>query len=151
MKVYELYKNELPYLKESKDFATYNISCRTSEDVSKILCETVELHKKAEEYVYMLALDNRANVIGICEVAHGQLNQCVVNVKEVCIRSLLFGANAVILAHNHASGSREPSMEDKKTTLKMKKALHMVGITLFDHVIIYGDHLYYSFLENNEM
>ena len=48
-------------------------------------------------------------------------------------------AAAMIVAHNHPSGSPEPSRADETLTLRLKEALNLVDVRLVDHVIV-GEH-----------
>lgn len=46
------------------------------------------------------------------------------------------GASAMILVHNHPSGSPEPSRADIKITQRIAEAGGHMGVTVHDHVII---------------
>ena len=117
--------------------------------------QVYELFKKlkvtlcAEEHVYMFALNAKYRVIGLFEISHGTVNECLVSPREVLIRALLCGAAAIFLVHNHPSGDPQPSTMDTVVTKRMHQACKMIGIELLDHIIV-GDH-YYSFLENGGM
>ena len=50
--------------------------------------------------------------------------------------ALLCNATGVIIAHNHPSGSLEPSAEDVQSTKRIKDALKLFDITLSDHLVI---------------
>ena len=52
------------------------------------------------------------------------------------IKALDLGASALILVHNHPSGSPEPSRADVQITGKIAEAGRLLGITVHDHVII---------------
>ena len=54
------------------------------------------------------------------------------------------------MAHNHPSGSLEPSSEDKLTTDRIVKAGKILGISVIDH-IIFSNEGYFSFLEHGVM
>ena len=97
----------------------------------------------------MLALNTKCRVIGLFEISHGTVNECLVSPREVLIRALLCGAAAIFLVHNHPSGDPQPSTMDTVVTKRMQQACKMIGIELLDHIIV-GDH-YYSFLENGGM
>ena len=58
--------------------------------------------------------------------------------REVVQRCLAHHAAAVILGHNHPSGSAEPSAADRAVTARLKQALALVEVRLLDHFII-GD------------
>lgn len=53
-------------------------------------------------------------------------------------RSLLHNAAALILCHNHPSGHSEPSEDDVRMTLVLKRALALIDVRVLDHVIV-GD------------
>jgi DNA repair protein RadC len=53
----------------------------------------------------------------------------------------------VILAHNHPSGTSEPSHADRMLTDHLKRALELVDVATLDHVIVAGD-ARYSFAEH---
>ena len=59
-------------------------------------------------------------------------------------RALLCNASRIMVAHNHPSGDSSPSREDKKSTMKIKEACDLMGISLLDHIII-GEDEYFSF------
>ena len=56
--------------------------------------------------------------------------------REVAKRSLALNAAAVILGHNHPSGSAEPSTADRAVTSRLKHALALVDVRLLDHFIV---------------
>ncbi|HEX4848942.1 MAG TPA: JAB domain-containing protein, partial [Novosphingobium sp.] len=55
---------------------------------------------------------------------------------EVVKKALDLGAAALILVHNHPSGSPEPSRADIQITGRIAEAARLLGITLHDHVIV---------------
>jgi len=58
-------------------------------------------------------------------------------------------AAAIIVAHNHPSGSLSPSKEDVEVTKQLKAAGETLGIKVLGH-IIFNQKGYYSFLEKGE-
>ena len=66
----------------------------------------------------------------------GTLTQTSVYPREVVLRALHHKAGAVVLAHNHPSGTVQPSPADKSLTQILKAALGLVDIHLLDHVIV---------------
>lgn len=62
------------------------------------------LNRPTEEYMYMLALDNKCELLGVFEVAHGTVNATLYNLREIFICALLCGASCIVLTHNHPSG-----------------------------------------------
>jgi DNA repair protein RadC len=59
-----------------------------------------------------------------------------VHPREVFQPALEYGAGAVIIAHNHPSGSLEPSDADLEVTRQLVAAGKILGIDLLDHLII---------------
>ena len=55
---------------------------------------------------------------------------------------------AIVLAHNHPSGTKQASPADLKLTRKVKKAAEMFDITVLDHIIILPNGDYFSFGDN---
>lgn len=104
---------------------------------------------KAEEYIWLIALDTKCKPIGIFEISHGTVNSSMLSAREVFIRLCLCGATYCVLAHNHPSGDTTPSKEDFEVTTRIKEAGEVMNIKLLDHVIV-GEH-YYSFRENKNM
>lgn len=92
----------------------------------------------SEEYFYMAALNAAGDVVGVHEVAHGALTLCPVHPREVFKRALANNANSIIIAHNHPTGSVEPSPEDVATTKRLIECGRLLGIPVVDHIII-GD------------
>lgn len=99
--------------KNSYDYPTDCVS--NPEEVAEMLNTLFRLNKKAEEYVYMIAVDTKSKVLGIFEISHGTVNAVMANPREIFIRALLCGASAIILAHNHPSGDMVPSADDMET------------------------------------
>ena len=85
-----------------------------------------------------LFLDTRHRVIAFEELFRGTLDGAEVHPREVVQRCLAHHAAAVILGHNHPSGSPEPSAADRAVTARLKQALALVEVRLLDHFII-GD------------
>jgi DNA repair protein RadC len=64
------------------------------------------------------------------------LTQTSVYPREVVLRALHHQAAAVVLAHNHPSGSVEPSRADEALTQTLKTTLAMVDVRVLDHIIV---------------
>lgn len=109
--------------------------------------EFLNLKYRAEEYVYVMGLDTKGNILGIFELSHGSVDCSIVSVREIFTRLLLCGTSRFIMAHNHPSGDPSPSREDIEVTSRLKSAGEMLQISLVDHIIIGEDH-YFSFKED---
>ena len=105
-----------------------------------------KLRDRPYEIFCCLYLDARYRLIAFEELFRGTVNSAAVHPREVIRQVLTHNATAVILAHNHPSGSTEPSSEDEVITKQIKDALSLLGVTLLDHIIV-GDGQCVSFLE----
>jgi len=57
-------------------------------------------------------------------------------------------ASAIVLCHNHPSGNKNPSEQDKQLTKKVVQSGVMLDIPVIDHVI-FTDEGYFSFADEN--
>lgn len=103
---------------------------------------------KAEEHMWLIALDSKCNPVGVFELSHGTVNSSLVSPREVFVRLCLCGAAVCVLAHNHPSGDPAPSNEDIEVTERIKEAGAIMNIKLHDHIIIGEGMKYYSFAES---
>ncbi len=83
-------------------------------------------------------LDARQALIAFEELFRGTLTQTSVYPREVMRRCLDHGAAALIVAHNHPSGSVEPSRSDELLTQALTTALAMMDVRVVDHIIVAG-------------
>ena len=97
----------------------------------------------------MLSLNARNNLIKISNISVGTLNVNLAHPREVFEPALRHAAASVVLAHNHPSGPKEPSADDKRVTERLAKAGEILGIELLDHVIVTKKD-WYSFKQNAE-
>ncbi|MGK0250792.1 MAG: DNA repair protein RadC, partial [Gammaproteobacteria bacterium] len=76
----------------------------------------------------------------------GGITGTLVDPRLVLKVALALGAVALILAHNHPSGTLKPSTSDKQLTAKLKKAAESLDIRVLDHVIV-TEKAYFSFAD----
>lgn len=107
-------------------------------DVVELGKEFMQIHKKPEEYMYMICMNVKNKVIGIFEISHGTVNASLVSPREVFQKALLANAVSIILMHNHPSGDPTPSREDIEITKRLVDAGNIVNVEVLDHIII-GD------------
>lgn len=108
------------------------------------------LAKRAYESFAVLFLDVKNRLIAAEELFRGTLMQTSVYPREVVKTALAHNAASVILAHNHPSGTPEPSAADRTLTGALKQALGLVDIRVLDHFIVAGRHVY-SFAEHGDI
>lgn len=92
-------------------------------------------HRKHEVFA-VLFLDAQNRLIAMEELFHGTLTQTSVYPREVVLRSLNHHAAAVVLSHNHPSGTVQPSRADEALTQTLRAALALVDVRVLDHVIV---------------
>jgi DNA repair protein RadC len=90
------------------------------------------------EVFAVLFLDNQHRLIKLETMFRGTLSQTAVYPREVARRALELNAAAVILSHNHPSGSAEPSRADEHLTQQLKSALALIDVRVLDHLIVAG-------------
>jgi DNA repair protein RadC len=86
----------------------------------------------------VLMLDSRNCLIDYVEMFHGTINQSPVYPREVLKLAIKHGAVAMIVSHNHPSGSPEPSALDLALTKQLRDALALIDVRLVDHIIVAG-------------
>ena len=95
-------------------------------------------HLDVEVFVCLM-LDSQNHLIEAVELFRGTFNQTSVYPREVLKRALAANAGAVILVHNHPSGSPEPSQADLNLTSVLKSALAVIDVRVLDHLIVAGN------------
>ena len=83
-------------------------------------------------------LDAQNRLIEYEQLFRGTLTQTSVYPRELARSAIRTNAAAVVLAHNHPSGSLEPSGADRFLTESLKKALAMIDVRVLDHLIVSG-------------
>ncbi|HYC42916.1 MAG TPA: DNA repair protein RadC [Noviherbaspirillum sp.] len=107
------------------------------------------LARRPYESFAVLFLDVKNRLVASEELFRGTLTHTSVYPREVVKAALAHNAAAVIIAHNHPSGTPEPSAADRTLTLALKQALALVDVRLLDHFVVAGRHVY-SFAEHGE-
>ena len=96
----------------------------------------LHLAAKGHEVFAVLFLDSQNRLLAMEELFRGTLTQTSVYPREVVLRALHHQAAAVVLAHNHPSGSVQPSRADEALTQTLKTTLALVDVRVLDHFIV---------------
>lgn len=96
----------------------------------------LQLGRRPHEIFAVMFLDAQHRLLAMEEMFRGTLSQTSVYPREVVHRALQLGAGAVVLAHNHPSGSVLPSRADEILTQSLKAALALVDVRVLDHVVV---------------
>ncbi len=96
----------------------------------------LHLAAKPHEVFAVIFMDVQNRLLAMEEMFRGTLTQTSVYPREVVLRALHHQCAAVVLAHNHPSGSVQPSRADEALTQTLKSALALVDVRVLDHVIV---------------
>jgi DNA repair protein RadC len=91
------------------------------------------------EVFYAICLDGNNHVLAMTEVARGGQHSVGVDIRSLFRVAVAYGASALILCHNHPSGSPRPSPEDVAMTKRAMAAGKVLGIPVVDHIIVAGE------------
>lgn len=107
----------------------------TTPNLVKAFCQT-SLAAKEHEVFGVIFLDNQHRVRSSAELFTGTIDAASVYPREVVKKALAENAAAVLLYHNHPSGTAEPSQADRRITRRLVDALALVDIRVLDHFVI---------------
>ncbi|MDR1069384.1 MAG: DNA repair protein RadC [Gracilibacteraceae bacterium] len=102
------------------------------------------------EHFRVIFLNTKNKVLGSELISVGSLNSSIVHPRECFKGALRYGANAVILAHNHPSGDPTPSRQDLALTQRLVDSGKILGIEVLDHIIV-GKKNFISLKESGDM
>ncbi|OIR12895.1 hypothetical protein GALL_59620 [mine drainage metagenome] len=116
----------------------------SSKDIAEYLRSQLQ-YKKHE--VFTVVFLNRANKILHHEIiSEGGITATIADPRIILKKALEHNATAIILSHNHPSGSLKPSKQDEDLTYKIKEAAKYFDIVVTDHIIV-SDEGYLSFAD----
>jgi DNA repair protein RadC len=115
---------------------------------SKIIFEIMQpiIGELPHEEFWIIYMNNSNKVIAKSQLSKGGITGTLVDVRIVFKSALEMGATALILCHNHPSGTLIPSDADKQITRKLKLAGDSLEIKVLDHLIII-ENSYFSFAD----
>jgi DNA repair protein RadC len=97
---------------------------------------TIDMAHLTVERVRVLFLNSQNMLIHDEHVGDGSIDEAAIHPREVIRRAMDAGATALIIVHNHPSGSPQPSRADIEVTNRISEAGRLLGIVVHDHVII---------------
>jgi DNA repair protein RadC len=110
--------------------------------------EMSDLRQSKKEHFVVFYLDTQNQIIKREVISIGTLNASLVHPREVFEPAIRHSTAQIILAHNHPSGSVEPSEEDISVSKRLLEAGKILGIEILDHIIVTKDE-YLSMREHN--
>jgi DNA repair protein RadC len=96
----------------------------------------LHLGRRSHEVFAVMFLDSQNRLLALEELFRGTITQTSVYPREVVLHALQQQAAAVVLAHNHPSGTVQPSRADEALTQTLKAALALIDVRVLDHVIV---------------
>ena len=102
----------------------------------KAVEQLTDIRTKQQEYFVCLTLDGANRLIAKRIISIGTLTSSLVHPREVFADAITDRAASIIVAHNHPSGSLNPSTADLNVTERLRETGELLGITLIDHIIL---------------
>lgn len=102
------------------------------------------------EEFWVIYVNNSNKVLRKLQLSKGGITGTLVDVRLAFKSALEIGAVAILLVHNHPSGTLKPSAADKNLTDKIKTAGLSLDVKVLDHIIITED-AYFSFADEGMM
>jgi DNA repair protein RadC len=98
------------------------------------------------EEFWILYLNNSNKILQKTQISKGSITGTLVDNRLILKEALQLNAVALILVHNHPSGTLKPSEADKQITQKLKIAAQSLDVKVLDHLII-TETAYFSFAD----
>jgi DNA repair protein RadC len=99
-----------------------------------------------QEEFKVLFLNRSNRVLGIYHASSGGITGTIADPRLIIAAALKANCVAIMLFHNHPSGSLKPSTQDKALTKKIKAGACLLDIAVLDHIIITKEN-YFSFAD----
>lgn len=102
----------------------------------KAVEQLADIRDKKQEYFVCLTLDGANRLIAKRIITIGTLTASLVHPREVFADAITDRVASIIVAHNHPSGSLEPSKADTDITKRLSEAGGILGIDVRDHILV---------------
>ena len=133
-----------------KNHSVQNIKVASSQDVNAFIRTIYPVEINIREAMVAVFLNNSNNTLGYSVSSIGGITGTLVDVRLILRDALLTQSTAIILVHNHPSGSLQPSQADISITEKVKNAALLMDIKLIDHLII-TENQFFSFADEGKL
>ena len=108
-----------------------------------------DLRNLDHEESWILLLNSANLPLAKKMITVGTIKSTQIDHRRIIKEALLTNATAIILFHNHPSGTPVPSVANINETNKLRKACDIFDISLLDHIIL-TDESYYSFADETQ-
>ncbi len=112
------------------------------------LLQVRDIAAKKQEYLQVLYLNSRHELLLKETVGQGGLNKMLITPKEIFSPALQTPCAGIIIVHNHPSQDPSPSEDDIAFTTRIQEASEVMGISLLDHLIVTTQR-YFSFRDSD--
>lgn len=136
---------QLSYQRKEPEYTKITSSRMASEFIRSIY-PTGQINHR--ESMYVIYLNNSNKIVGYYLLSTGGITGTLADVRLVFQGALLTNSVAIIMSHNHPSGTLKASSADKAITKKIARAGETLDIKLLDHIIVTEDS-YFSFADEN--
>lgn len=109
-----------------------------------------QMRDLAIEECWVMFLNQNLRLIDAQRISRGGLTETSVDVRIILREALLHNASALLLCHNHPSGSPLPSAADDKITERLYQSANMMNIHLIDHIVAAEDG-FYSYADEGKL
>ena len=133
---------------DAAEVQSSRIAIRTSMDSYELMRNKLE--GLDHEEFWLLLLNNGLKRITDVKVNEGGMNFTMVEIKKIIKMMIDYGANNVVLFHNHPSGQLRPSAQDDNLTRKIVEAAKIFDFRVIDHIIITRTG-YYSYADSSRL
>lgn len=123
----------------------YDGACNRPDAIAQIAIDMIS--DSCDEQFIAFALNNRGYLAGVHPISIGTTNSCIVEPRSVFRPCILNNATGIVVAHNHPTGDTTPSEEDIATTTRLIECGNILGIPVYDHIIVGFGGTYTSFHE----
>ncbi len=138
MKTYTKTTPEIKLKKKNGQVLAAKIS--TSTDAAQYFRAIFDSEQlEIREQAMAIFLNSANNTIGYYLVSIGGITATLIDPRLIFRAAIESGATAIILAHNHPTGSLIVSDADKRITQKIKEGGNILDIRLLDHIILTSD------------
>lgn len=103
-----------------------------------------DIANNRQEHFIVLSTDSGRKLITKRVVFIGTIDAVIAHPREIYAGAIADMAAGIVVAHNHPSGDPTPSKQDITTTQQLIAAGQILGVRLYDHIIVAGRR-HYSF------
>lgn len=132
----------------SEDNTQHQSVIRQSSDIEHLMRPIIG--SLAQEEIWVITLSQANRIINKHRITRGSATASVFDLKRCLKIALLDEAQAIVLCHNHPSGTLRPSPQDDAITRQLAQAARQMDLRLLDHVIM-AHSGYYSYMDNGRL